>query len=71
VSQIFSFFAIVTSFLGIALGCVDFLTDLIYGMLSKESRKEQPAFLTRGALTLQTGCPNSDPGFQYELITRV
>eukprot|EP00242_Pyramimonas_sp_CCMP2087_P014766 CAMPEP_0198206390 /NCGR_PEP_ID=MMETSP1445-20131203/9926_1 /TAXON_ID=36898 /ORGANISM="Pyramimonas sp., Strain CCMP2087" /LENGTH=646 /DNA_ID=CAMNT_0043879069 /DNA_START=238 /DNA_END=2178 /DNA_ORIENTATION=- len=46
--QIFSFFAIVTSFLGIALGCVDFLTDLIYGKLSKESRKEKPAFLTRG-----------------------
>mmetsp|Transcript_9987 Transcript_9987/g.11615 ORF Transcript_9987/g.11615 Transcript_9987/m.11615 type:complete len:803 (+) Transcript_9987:90-2498(+) len=28
--QVFSFFAIVTSFLGVALGCVDFLSDLVY-----------------------------------------
>jgi len=34
--RIFSFFAIVTSFLGVGLGCVDFLADVIKGFRPKQ-----------------------------------
>jgi len=62
--QIFSFFAIVTSFLGVGLGTVDFLSDLFFGSKGEPSRfrvSEQRALslatITLPALAIGMLCP--------------
>jgi tyrosine-specific transport protein len=40
--RVFSFFAIVTSFLGVALGCVDFVADVLKGTFKKMKQKSSP-----------------------------
>ena len=62
--QIFSFFAIVTSFLGVGLGTVDFLSDLFFGSKGEPSRfrvAEQRALslaaITLPALAIGMLCP--------------
>lgn len=47
VVQVFSLFAIVTSFLGVALGCVDFIADLLFG-----GRKTPPPPLVKRGVPL-------------------
>jgi len=62
--QIFSFFAIVTSLLGVGLGTVDFLSDLFFGSKGEPSRfrvSEQRALslaaITLPALAIGMLCP--------------
>uniref|UniRef100_A0A7S0N4E9 Thiamine phosphate synthase/TenI domain-containing protein n=1 Tax=Pyramimonas obovata TaxID=1411642 RepID=A0A7S0N4E9_9CHLO len=54
-AQVFSFFAIATSFLGVCLGCVDFTKDLLFREMPKEEEGEkQKKPSPRGSVNLRS-----------------
>jgi len=53
--RVFSFFAVVTSFLGVGLGCVDFFADVLKSAGVKGAGDESPGNKVKGRLLPMVG----------------